>query len=152
MKILARNGDMNEQVRHKLLPSEPEPEMIKAASQILFSDADAIETMYVRDSLIAAWKAAPAVDQEPVGYWNGKETVFFSHELAGYKQPSDCFIPLYTNTQPNQSEQSLDMVKREPLSDAEAYRLMVKGCSLGDTIDLMAFIRLVEQAHGIGVE
>ena len=33
---------------------------------------------------------------ELVGYWNGKETAWFEHELCGHPAPDDCTIPLYT--------------------------------------------------------
>jgi hypothetical protein len=51
-------------------------------------------------AIIAKFKeknTPPVVPQgEPVGYWNGKETAWFEHELCGHPAPDDCTIPLYT--------------------------------------------------------
>ena len=35
------------------------------------------------------------VKQEPVAWWNGKETAWFEHELCGWQAPDGCTIPLY---------------------------------------------------------
>ena len=51
----------------------------------------------------------PVVPQgEPVGYWNGKETAWFEHELCGHPAPDDCTIPLYT-TPPTASQAARQM-------------------------------------------
>ena len=34
-------------------------------------------------------------EQEPVAFWNGKETAWFEHELCGHPAPDGCTIPLY---------------------------------------------------------
>lgn len=39
---------------------------------------------------------AEPVKQEPVAWWNGKETAWFEHELCGWQAPDGCTIPLYT--------------------------------------------------------
>ena len=133
---------------HKWLPEQPTDEIIEA----WFSNHEkGFEKAYK-----AMRQAAPEVEQEPVGYWNGKETVFFSHELAGYKLPSDCFIPLYTHPQPKQSEQSLDMVKRELLSDKELSELYLS-LPLSTREDVCSYsfkkgFRQAEKADGIGVD
>jgi hypothetical protein len=38
---------------------------------------------------------AEPVKQEPVAWWNGKETAWFEHELCGWQAPDGCTIPLY---------------------------------------------------------
>ena len=48
--------------------------------------------------------------------------------------------------QPNQSEQSLDMVKREPLSEDEILNVLDKNQNSSDWIK---FARAIEKAHGI---
>jgi hypothetical protein len=58
---------------------------------VLFGDA-ALERFAAL--VVEATKAQP--QGEPVGYWNGKETAWFEHELCGHPAPDDCTIPLYT--------------------------------------------------------
>ena len=51
--------------------------------------ADVIALATIREVL------AQPVKQEPVAWWNGKETAWFEHELCGWQAPDGCTIPLY---------------------------------------------------------
>jgi len=46
--------------------------------------------------------------QEPVAWWNGKETAWFEHELCGWQAPDGCTIPLYAAP--------VQPVKQEPVA------------------------------------
>jgi hypothetical protein len=63
------------------------------------------------------------------------------------------FLPVgtkfYTNPQPNRSEQSLDMVKRQPLSEDELDKLIDDSIVNGT---IRSLCRAIEKAHGIGEE
>jgi hypothetical protein len=56
-------------------------------------------------------------------------------------------------TQPNQSEQPLDMVKREPLSAYMIIDFLRKNKAFDELFDdgtAVKFARAIEKAHGIG--
>lgn len=75
---------------YKIIGDEPTEEMIRAVGDLVreYTRED------VRELFAAMWKAAPEVKQEPVGYWNGRETVIFCHE--GPLPNAEYNIPLFT--------------------------------------------------------
>jgi len=104
---------------HKWLPSQPTNEMVNAANSINLAGE------WVRPSLgdiyKAMWKSAPEVEQEPVAFIDMKmfpPIRFPDRQLRCDVEHLDGH-GLYARTQSNQSEQSLDMVKRKPLSEKE---------------------------------
>jgi hypothetical protein len=67
------------------------------------------------------------------------------------------FLPVgtkfYTNPQPNRSEQSLDMVKRQPLSEVDELMDIWEEMEVPISFAwLHEIARAIEKAHGIGVE
>lgn len=113
---------MNEPIKYKWLPSEPTDEMLEAVGSLstLLSNNnsrhEAYETIYK-----AMWQAAPEIEQEPVAFIS-KSCIKWLEEgkpsncVLTTKSRSSGVVPIYTHPQPSQSEQSLDMVKRKPLS------------------------------------
>jgi hypothetical protein len=83
---------------------------------------DEIMEMTCHESLIKYFEAklkeknTPQVvpQGEPVGYWNGKETAWFEHELCGHPAPDDCTIPLYT-TPPEAVEAAIEATKEKAI-------------------------------------
>lgn len=90
----------------------------------------------------------------PIGFWNGKETAYFEHELVdGLLPTGDCTIPLY-----------IDPPARKPLTDEEidaefdrecwvtvVFADGARGIAL-DKVTARDFARSIERAHGIGVK
>ena len=65
--------------------------------------------------IIAKFKSKntpPVVPQEPVAWWNGKETAWFEHELCGWQAPDGCTIPLYA------APVSTEAIRSEALEEA----------------------------------
>lgn len=55
-----------------------------------------IDSMEKFAALVEQFVSKTAVtSQEPVAWWNGKETAWFEHELDGNLPPDDAKIPLY---------------------------------------------------------
>jgi hypothetical protein len=88
----------------------------------------------------AAMKAAPAVEQEPVGFIG--EDPDHGTRMCKREIIAECwlipYLPLYTHPQP----------KREPLSESEIKQIFEQ------SIGLMYwdFAKAIEKAHGIGAE
>jgi hypothetical protein len=149
--------------QYKWLPSEPTEEMLFA----LYGMYKTLEERY-----LAAWEAAPVVNQEPYAYatlWDGgewsvvqdieqnaiKQVPLYTHPPVVEQTPIGAVVnwgdktvePLYTNPQP----------KREPLSENKAEELITNiiGVSALDKEQFetaMMLFRGAEKAHGIGVE
>ena len=81
-------------------------------------------------------------EQEPVAWWNGRETAWFEHELMGTNPPIENAIPLFTAPTP-----------RRPLTDEEmrecAQSMNAEPLAEGWP-ELIKFARAIERAHGIG--
>ena len=152
---------MNEQIKHKWLPSEPTQEMLDAerfASSLSYEshEVQAVEVYK------AIWQAVPAVEKEPVAFMADDED--HGTRLCKREIIAECwgipYVPLYTHPQPKQSEQV--ELKREPLSEREINKLEMESYQLlfekwnGRAPELVdhfkAFARAIEKAHGIGVE
>jgi len=90
-----------------------------------------------------AWEAAirealaQPVKQEPVAWWNGKETAWFEHELCGWQAPDGCTIPLYA------VPVSAEAIRAEALE--EAAKLCEQGT--GDAIQTET-LKLLLQERG----
>ena len=139
---------MDEQTKHKWLPSEPTDDILKNLIGAGYSAEDAA---LVYDHV---FKAAPVVEQEPV---------LFAYISEGHVRSisdvehSDRFVPLYTHPQPKQSEQSLDMVKREPLSYEYIVEIAnstyINNALIRRNVSnemMFGIVRAIEKAHGIG--
>ena len=77
------------------------------------------------------------INPRPIGFWNGKETAYFEHELVdGCLPTGDCTIPLY-----------IDPPARKPLTDEEISAIVQSMSAY--TWDAHMFARAIEKAHGI---
>lgn len=74
-------------------------------------------------AVLDAWNN---VEQEPVAFWNGKETAWFEHELCGHPAPDGCTIPLYTRP-----------VRTKDLTDEEIEWLVVDTLETWNSKDTM---------------
>lgn len=119
--------------QYKWLPSEPTEEMLFA----LYGMYKTLEERY-----LAAWEAAPVVNQEPYAYatlWDdGEWSAVQDIEQNAIKQ-----VPLYTHSQP----------KRKPLSEDELLVLLknIDSSTKRLPIGFKLFARAVEKAQGVGV-
>jgi hypothetical protein len=86
---------------------------------------------------------ALAEPEPPVAWWNGRETVWFEHELMGTNPPIENPIPLYAAPTP-----------RKPLTDEEIDRVTDQQWAKNNHSPIYAahraYARAVERAHGIG--
>jgi hypothetical protein len=124
---------MNEQTKHKWLPSEPTQEMLDAER---FASSLAYESHEVQAVKVykAMWQAAPEIEQEPV---ITKRDNGLTLGVAYDSLPTG--TRFYTHPQPC-----------EPLSEDVIGELIDKLPYGSDYF--MEFARMVEKAHGIGVE
>ena len=65
------------------------------------------------ESNISEHKLEQQAEQEPVAWWNGKETAWFEHELCGHPAPDGCTIPLYAAP-----------VRTKDLTDDEIFEIL----------------------------
>ena len=63
-----------------------------------FTPASAVHAITALRQALA--EPEPEPEQEPVAWWNGRETVWFEHELMGTNPPIENPIPLYTTPTP----------------------------------------------------
>lgn len=140
--------------QYKLIPSEPTDEMVTAGVAAWLYQENPNKPINFVEIFKAMWEKATEVEQEPVAYRN------FNQGEGGYEHPwlyvdADDLVghtysyirnaePLYTHPQPKQPEQSLDMVKREPLSNNAIQQLIVNNGG-----SMLEFARAIEKAHGI---
>lgn len=102
------------------------------------------EQLRLMDKAITALRAALAEQEQepPVAWWNGRETVWFEHELMGLNPPIEDAIPLYTAPTPRKplSEDEIETINRDlPLLHMQARKGSVA----------VVFARAIEAAHGI---
>jgi len=115
------SGDANELVMDW---SKVKPEAIKSDPMYRMGYAAAM-------SKFAAQFQAEPVKQEPVAWWNGKETVWFEHELCGWQAPDGCTIPLYAAP-----------VERQwvDLTDDEMWDVFISKDWTGEPLQLMSAV------------
>jgi hypothetical protein len=117
-----------------------------ALKQLPFDYPTTLQPYVVRSMIEAAMQAAPAVEQEPVGYVLTRrldemdgiidcDCTFIKKKLMG---TTDNLTPLYTHPQP----------KRKPLSESEIKQIFEQSIGL----KYWDFAKAIEKAHGIGEE
>ena len=113
---------------YKWLPCDPTQEMIDNAVEVfLNSQSDNIENINVviKSVLKAAWKAAPTVDQEPVG----EITLFDCSYIGELRNPNDDHIdgtPLYTHpVAPKWVKFDINNPTTYPPAGTHAFRYLV---------------------------
>ena len=80
-------------IREVLAESKPAPDGRIPKTVFTLDDISKAAEMGKQAGMIDA--LAEPVKQEPVAWWNGKETAWFEHELCGWQAPDGCTIPLY---------------------------------------------------------
>lgn len=86
--------------------------------------------------------AAPRANPPPIGYWNGRETAYFEHELVyGLLPTGDCTIPIYADP---------PAPHRKPLTESQILELLPDTQHGWTTATYGKWVaRAVERAHGI---
>ena len=89
---------------HVLVPREPNSVMVnraqaKANTAGMWINYKKLE-LFIAEAISAAPQPEP-VESEPIAWWNGKETVFFEHEVDG--PVGEVRIPLYATPQPDRT-------------------------------------------------
>ena len=128
--------------------------------QVAQQALEALERYEYAEARTALRAALAEPEQEPVAWWNGRETVWFEHELMGTNPPIENPIPLYTAPTPR-NEPVIDktMAKRiatqlgweppkKPLTEQEIQIIWAKTFEMGSSAN--TFARAIEKAHGIG--
>ena len=127
--------------QYKWLPSEPTKEMIEAAYN------GEIEFATLKSVYSITWDATPETDETPLFYRvvlkNAKGVIHiqdcdFQPTEDDYDGEVLSVTPLYAPSQP----------KQKPLKKEDIMHLLEKR----DEGSIIDFIRLIEKAHGIGVE
>ena len=120
-------------------------ELRKAAQQALEALKNTVEHLPVHfdehfEAIEALRTALAQPEQEPVAWWDGKESVVFMHDEIYTPNWTDYWTrPLYTHPP-----------QRKPLTEDEIAEICMD-CSLVTPSDIY-FARAIEKAHGIGGE
>ena len=103
-----------------------------------------------REALELALDAFDNVNPRPIGFWNGKETAYFEHELVDGCLPiGDCTIPLYAY--PPTRKPLTDEQLRALARDAGIKLMNDEALALGYLpAAIKKFAKAIERAHGIG--
>jgi hypothetical protein len=135
---------MNEQIKHKWLPSKPTQEMLEAeqfASSLAYESSE-VEAVEVYKTM---WQAAPEVEQEPVAFIDMKmfpPIRFPEGQLRCDVEHLDG-LALYTHQQP----------KREPFTvTMHEVRESLMYCEINHCDDPGAYTFDILKRLGIGVE
>ena len=97
-------------IREALAESKPAPDGRIPKTVFTLDDISKAAEMGKQAGMIDA--LAEPVKQEPVAWWNGKETAWFEHELCGWQAPDGCTIPLYA------APVSAEAIRAEALEEA----------------------------------
>jgi hypothetical protein len=124
---------------YKWLPEQPTDEMVDTAMSSLPLSIPEVQVKQIYSLL---WKAAPAVEQEPVGYADAESITYLleggDSGILIVPEPTDTRdTPLYTHPP-----------KREPLSE-DCIKEILNELPYSGYDLYVGFARAIEKAHGI---